>query len=60
MNKILACFCVALSGCWHTAYVVPDKFAVQVNIDPMDDDKHGGDNIDQIRFGLVWDIPQPD
>lgn len=43
------------SGCADRAhYVIPDKFALQFNTDP---NKHGTEFIDQIRFGLVWDIP---
>lgn len=45
---------ILLSGCAANTFI-PDKFAFQVNTDP---NKDGSEFVDQLRFGLVWDIPQ--
>lgn len=56
MKKFLMLICIVLSGCgFNKAYIIPDKFALQVNTDP---NKDGGEYVDQVRFGLSWDIPQ--
>lgn len=55
IRATLICLMLLFTGCANKAhYIIPDKFAVQFNTDP---NKHGSEIIDQLRFGLVWDIP---
>ena len=47
---------LSIAGCdFSKKWIIPDKFTFQVNTDP---NKEDNEYVDQIRYGLSWDIPQ--